>query len=124
MVADLGFPNEIVACPTVREPDGLALSSRNAYLSSAERQQATALSRGLRAGLEAWLAGERDPAKIESAAVAVLDSTPGIDTQYVALVEPDGFEPSPTAEAGHLLAVAARVGPARLIDNLILEEPA
>jgi pantoate--beta-alanine ligase len=56
--------------------------------------------------------------------VAVLDSTPGIDTQYVALVEPDGFEPSPTAEAGHLLAVAARVGPARLIDNLILEEPA
>jgi pantoate--beta-alanine ligase len=124
MVADLGFPNEIVACPTVREPDGLALSSRNAYLSSAERQQATALSRGLRAGLESWLAGERDPAKIESAAVAVLDSTPGIDTQYVALVEPDGFEPSPTAEAGHLLAVAARVGPARLIDNLILEEPA
>jgi pantoate--beta-alanine ligase len=124
MVADLGFPNEIVACPTVREPDGLALSSRNAYLSPAERQHATALSRGLRAGLEAWLAGERDPAKIESAAVAVLDSTPGIDTQYVALVEPDGFEPSPTAEAGHLLAVAARVGPARLIDNLILEEPA
>ena len=122
MVADLGFPNEIVACPTVREPDGLALSSRNAYLSSAERQRATALSRGLRAGLESWLAGERDPAKIESAALAVLDSTPGIDTQYLALVEPDSFGPPPTAEAGHLLAVAARVGPARLIDNLILEE--
>jgi pantoate--beta-alanine ligase len=123
MVADLAFPNEIVACPTVREPDGLALSSRNAYLSPSERRRATALSRGLRAGLDAWLAGDRDPAKIEGAAVAVLDSTPGVETQYVALVEPDGFEPSRTAEAGHVLAVAARVGPARLIDNLIIEEP-
>jgi pantoate--beta-alanine ligase len=123
MVADLGFPNEIVACATVREPDGLALSSRNAYLSPEERRRATALSRGLRAGLDAWLAGERDPARIESAAVAVLDSTPKIETQYVALVEPEGFEPSASAEAGDVLAVAARVGPARLIDNLILEEP-
>jgi pantoate--beta-alanine ligase len=124
MVSDLAFPNEIVACPTIREPDGLALSSRNAYLSPEQRRRATALSAGLRAGLDAWLAGERDPAKIEAAAVAVLDDTPGIDTQYVALVEPEGFEPSRTAEAGHVLAVAARVGPARLIDNLILEGPA
>lgn len=123
MVADLAFPNEIVTCPTVREPDGLAMSSRNAYLSPTERRRATALSRGLRAGLEAFAGGERDPAKIEAAAVAVLDSTPGIETQYLALVEPDGFEPPPTAEAGHVLAVAARVGPARLIDNLVLGEP-
>jgi pantoate--beta-alanine ligase len=121
MVSDLAFSNEIVACPTIREPDGLALSSRNAYLSPEQRRRATALSAGLRAGLDAWLAGERDPAKIEAAALAVLDDTPGIDTQYVALVEPEGFEPSRTAEAGHVLAVAARVGPARLIDNLILE---
>ena len=124
MAADLGFPVEVVACPTVREPDGLALSSRNAYLSAAERRRATALSRGLRAGLDAWLAGEREPAKIEGAAAAVLDATPGIETQYVALVEPEGFEPSPTAEAGHVLAVAARVGRTRLIDNMVLEEPA
>ncbi len=124
MVSDLAFPNEIVACPTIREPDGLALSSRNAYLSPEQRRRATALSGGLRAGLDAWLAGERDPAKIEAAALAVLDDTPGIDTQYVALVEPEGFEPSRTAEAGHVLAVAARVGPARLIDNLVLEAPA
>ena len=124
MVADLAFPNKIVACPTVREADGLALSSRNAYLSPDERARATALFRGLRAGLDAWLAGERDPAKIEGAAAEVLDSTLGIDTQYVALVEPERFEPSETAEAGHVLAVAARVGPARLIDNLVLEEPA
>ena len=124
MVADLGFPNEIIGCPTVREPDGLALSSRNAYLSRVERARATALYRGLRAGEQAWLAGEREPAKIEGAATAVLDSTPGIEPQYVALVEPEGFEPAVTAGAGQVLAVAARVGPARLIDNLILGEPA
>jgi pantoate--beta-alanine ligase len=124
MVADLAFPIEVVACPTVREPDGLALSSRNAYLSAEERRRATARSRGLRAGLDAWLAGEREPAKIEGAAAAVLDATPGIDTQYVALVEPEGFEPSRTAEAGDVLAVAARVGRTRLIDNMVLEEPA
>lgn len=122
MVADLALPNEIIACPTIREPDGLAISSRNAYLSAAERRRATALSRGLLAGQEAFVGGERDPTKIEAVAVAVLDSTPGIETQYVALVEPDGFEPAPTAEAGQVLAVAARVGPARLIDNLVLGE--
>jgi pantoate--beta-alanine ligase len=124
MVADLGFPNQIVACPTVREADGLAMSSRNAYLSADERSHATALYRGLRAGVEAWLGGERDPAKVEAAAVLVLDETRRVETQYVALVDPDGFEPVVTAEAGHLLAVAARVGPARLIDNLVLGEPA
>jgi len=113
-----------VACPTVREPDGLAMSSRNAYLSAEERAHATALYRGLRAGLAAWLGGERDPAKVEAAAVLVLDETRRVDTQYVALVDPDTFEPVATAEAGHLLAVAARVGPARLIDNLVLGEPA
>jgi pantoate--beta-alanine ligase len=124
MVSDLAFPNEIVACPTVREPDGLALSSRNLYLSPEQRQRATSLSRGLRAGLDAWRSGERDPTKIEGAAAAVLDQTPEVDTQYVALVEPDGFELPPRAAAGHILVVAARVGPARLIDNLTLEEPA
>ena len=124
MVSDLGFPHQIVACPTIREPDGLAMSSRNAYLSADERAHATALWRGLRAGVQAWLGGERDPAKVEAAAVLVLDETRRIDTQYVALVDPDSFEPVTTAEAGHLLAVAARVGPARLIDNLVLGEPA
>ncbi len=122
MVADLAFPNEIVACPTVREPDGLAVSSRNAYLSAEERVRATALHRALRAGLQAWRQGVREPAGIEAAAAAMLQATPGIEVQYVALVDPGGFEPVQKAEAGHLLAVAARVGPARLIDNLVLEE--
>jgi pantoate--beta-alanine ligase len=122
MVADLAFPNEIVACPTVREQDGLAVSSRNAYLSADERVRATALYRGLRAGLQSWRRGVREPARIEAAAAAMLEATLGIDVQYVALVDPDTFEPVPLAEAGHVLAVAATVGPARLIDNVVLEE--
>jgi pantoate--beta-alanine ligase len=123
MVADLAFPNEIVACPTVRAPDGLAISSRNAYLSPDERVRATALYRGLRAGLSLWRQGVREPARIEAAAVAVLEAALPLEVQYLAVVEPEGFEPVTTAQAGHLLAVAARVGPARLIDNLVLEGP-
>jgi pantoate--beta-alanine ligase len=120
MVADLAFPNQIVACPTVREPDGLALSSRNAYLSADERERATALYRGLRAGLAAFRAGERDPAAVEAAARAVLEAEPGVEPQYVALVEPDGFTPPAAAGAGNVLATAARVGSTRLIDNVVL----
>jgi pantoate--beta-alanine ligase len=120
MVADLAFPNEIVACPTVREPDGLAVSSRNAYLSAAERARAAALYRALEAGRTSWSAGERDPAAIETAAEGVLATVPGVEPEYVALVEPDGFEQAKQAEAGHVLAVAARVGRTRLIDNVIL----
>jgi pantoate--beta-alanine ligase len=121
LVADLAFPNAVVACPTVREPDGLALSSRNAYLSAAERRRATALYRGLRAGLDAWRGGCGDPAAIEAAALAVLRAEPGVDVQYVALVEPDGFTRPAAAAPGHMLATAARVGTTRLIDNVVLD---
>jgi pantoate--beta-alanine ligase len=120
MVADLAFPNEIVACPTVREPDGLAVSSRNAYLSAEERVRAAVLYRALDAGRTWWAAGSRDPAAIETAAEEVLAAAPGVETEYVALVEPDGFGQVEQAEAGHVLAVAARVGRTRLIDNVIL----
>jgi pantoate--beta-alanine ligase len=120
MVADLAFPNEIVACPTVREPDGLAVSSRNAYLSAEERARATVLYRSLEAGRTWFAAGERDPAAIEMAAEELLRGEPGVEPEYVALVEPGGFEPVEHAEAGQVLAVAARVGRTRLIDNVIL----
>jgi pantoate--beta-alanine ligase len=120
MVADLAFPNEVVACPTVREPDGLAVSSRNAYLSAEERTRATALYRSLEAGRAWWSAGERDPAAVEAAAHELLATVPGVEVEYVALVEPDGFEPVKQAEAGQVLAAAARVGRTRLIDNVIL----
>ena len=120
MVADLAFPNEVVACPTVREPDGLAVSSRNAYLSAQERARAAVLYRSLDAGRAAFTAGERDPAAVEAAADELLAAVRGVEVDYVALVEPGGFEPAKQAEAGQVLAVAARVGRTRLIDNVIL----
>ena len=121
MVDDLAFPNQIVACPTVREPDGLAVSSRNAYLSADERRRATALHRALRAGQAMFEAGERDPAAVEAAARDLLEGAPGVAPDYVALVDPVTFEPVKQAEPGQVLATAARVGRARLIDNVILE---
>jgi pantoate--beta-alanine ligase len=120
MVADLGFPQVIVACPTVREPDGLALSSRNAYLSAGQRRAAPVLHRALEAGLTAWRDGERDPAAVERVAVKLVETEPAVELQYLALVEPDGFTPPATAEAGQVLAVAASLGAVRLIDNLVL----
>ena len=120
MVEDLAFPNEIVACPTVREPDGLAVSSRNAYLSAAERERATALYRALSAGRAAFQAGQRDPAAVEAAARDLLEDVPGVEPDYVALVEEATFEPAKQAELGQVLATAARVGRTRLIDNVIL----
>jgi pantoate--beta-alanine ligase len=120
MAADLAFPNQIVACPTVREPNGLAISSRNAYLSPRERRMATALYRSLQAGQAVFMAGERDPAVVETATRDLLEAAPGVAPDYVALVEPAGFEPAKQAEPGHVLAAAARVGRTRLIDNVIL----
>jgi pantoate--beta-alanine ligase len=120
MVDDLAFPNQIVACPTVREPDGLAVSSRNAYLSAPERQRATVLYRALQAGRAAFLAGRRDPAAVEAAARALLEGQPGVEPDYVALVDAVSFEPAKQAEPGQVLAIAARVGRTRLIDNVIL----
>jgi len=120
MVDDLAFPNQIVACPTVREPDGLAVSSRNAYLTARERRRATALHRALEAGRAAFLAGRRDPDAVEAAARDLLEDAPGVEPDYVALVDPVTFEPAKQAEPGQVLATAARVGRTRLIDNVIL----
>jgi pantoate--beta-alanine ligase len=120
MVDDLAFPNQVVACPTVREPDGLAVSSRNAYLSPAERRRATVLFRALEAGRAAFRAGGRDPAAVEAAARDLLEDAAGVAPDYLALVDPATFEPVKQAEPGQVLATAARVGRTRLIDNVIL----
>ncbi|MFI6324519.1 pantoate--beta-alanine ligase [Nonomuraea sp. NPDC050556] len=117
MVSDLDFPIEIVGAPTLREPDGLALSSRNRYLSAADRSVALALSRALFAG-----SAERAPSAVLSAARAVLDAEPGVVLDYLSLVDPATFEEVDDRYYGTaVLAVAGRVGTTRLIDNVLLE---
>jgi L-aspartate-alpha-decarboxylase len=124
MMRDLHLDDvELVVGDTVREPDGLAMSSRNAYLGPDDRAAATALHRGLLAAGALVAEGERDPARIEAAARAVIDAEPRCDLEYAALVHPDSFAPLTRLEGPALLAVAARVGSARLIDNLPLTIP-
>jgi pantoate--beta-alanine ligase len=118
LVRDLDIPVRIEALPTVREADGLALSSRNAHLRGDDRARATALSRGLRAAEQAIAAGERDPARLREAVQAHLD---GVDAEYVAVVDPETFEPIDAVNGRVLVAVAARVGGTRLIDNISME---
>ena len=118
MTQDLDFPVEVVAVPTVRDPDGLALSSRNTYLTEADRQVALTLSRALHAGAAVV---DEGPAAVRKAATAVLDSEPEVGVDYLALVDPVHLrELSDDATGEALLAVAARVGTTRLIDNLVL----
>src|SRR5262245_38624763 len=119
MVADLDFPLEIVTLPTVREPDGLAMSSRNAYLDTCDRERALALRRALDAAETAVAQGERDPATVARLARDAMRPF-GVEPEYLALVEPITFAPVSAIDGDVLVAVAARVGPARLIDNTLI----
>ena len=119
MVADLDIPVRITICPTVREPDGLALSSRNVHLKGEDRRRALALRRALDAADAAVAAGERDSRAIERAGRAAMAEL-GVDPEYVALVHPDDLRPVERVDGAVLVAVAARVGTTRLIDNTIL----
>jgi pantoate--beta-alanine ligase len=113
---DLDLPVRVETCPTVREADGLALSSRNTYLTGEERPRALALSRALDAARAAIEAGARDPGAVAAAArapMAALD----VEPEYLALVDPDTFLPLDALDGDVLVAIAARVGRARLIDN-------
>jgi pantoate--beta-alanine ligase len=123
MVADLDFPVRIAVVPTVRDPDGLALSSRNAFLSAEGRHDALALAQSLFAIRAAWERGVRDTADLEATGRAVLEAVPGVVTDYLAVVDPERLAPVATAEAGAAVVVAARVGGTRLIDNTILGDP-
>jgi pantoate--beta-alanine ligase len=120
MTRELDFPVRIVVAPTVRDADGLALSSRNAYLSTDDRRRALVLSRTLRAIADAFDQGQYDGVELEQLGWEVLATEPEVHVDYLAIVDPERLEPVVVAEAGTIVAVAARVGTTRLIDNIIL----
>lgn len=120
MVADLNLPVEILPCPIVREPSGLALSSRNQYLSDSEKAQAASLYRSLMAASSQFHQGERQAQSLLSAVKSDLSQTPEIQLEYVELVHPTTLAPLETVEETGLLAIAARLGKTRLIDNVLL----
>lgn len=119
LVRDLDLPVRIVALPTVREPDGLALSSRNQRLSPDERRTARAVPRAIEAAAAALGEGAQDAAALVGVAEATLAEA-GLRAEYVAIVDPDTLEPRPRVDAPSLLALAVPVGPVRLIDNATL----
>jgi len=121
MVRDLNFPLEIIVCPIVREPDGLALSSRNIYLNPTERQQALILSRTIAHVREAFEQGERNVARMIAAGQGTFATEPAARLDYLSIVDPDSLAPVEAVNRPALLAIAAWIGTTRLIDNTILD---
>lgn len=121
MVQDLNFPIEIVVCPIVREPDGLAMSSRNTYLDPAQRQAATVLSRSLNAAKDAFHAGQRDADALRALVAELVNAEPLADLEYISCAHPDTLQELGGEVERALFSMAVRVGRTRLIDNLIVE---
>jgi pantoate--beta-alanine ligase len=124
MTADLDLPAEIVVCPIVRDRDGLALSSRNAYLTPDQRRAAPVLFRSLRAASAAWGAGERRGEPLREASRAILATEPLAAVDYVSAADPETLAEVETATGKVLLSVAVRFGSTRLLDNVLLPEDA
>jgi len=122
MAADLNLPVEIRGCPLIRDPDGLATSSRNVYLSEGERRRALALSRALLEAKDAIAGGERDAGRLADAVCRRLAEAEGVETEYVAVVDPDTLDDLATIGENVLVAAAIRVGRTRLIDNVLLRD--
>lgn len=122
MVRDLHFPVRIVEGATVRERDGLAMSSRNARLGTDERAAASTVYRSLQAAAQAFAAGERDATCLEALASAVIDSCGALRLEYLKIVDPETITPVPVADDRSVMAIAAWLGPVRLIDNLTLAD--
>jgi pantoate--beta-alanine ligase len=119
MVRDLRMPVEVVGCPTIREPDGLAMSSRNVYLRPAERQAAVALSQALSEAERLFKDGVRDGSRLQAEVQNMLDKEPLIRTDYVAVVHPHTLQPAVTLAAeGAVICLAVWIGHTRLIDNI------
>jgi len=123
MVADLNLPVRIEVVPTVRESDGLAMSSRNAYLSPEERQRAQSISRALAGAVKAFRSGQRGTAELRAGILRTLEAGGGLDIEYVEIVSADELQPVARAGDDAVVAVAARVGLTRLIDNVRLARP-
>jgi len=122
MTSDLNLDAQIEVCPIVREPDGLALSSRNAYLSTEDRSAATVLYRSLAEARREIEAGERDAARLVTVLRRVLDSEPPLTLDYAEIVDADTFEPVMALRKSCYILLAARVGNTRLIDNALIEQ--
>ncbi len=122
MVTDLNMDVEIVPMPIVREPDGLAMSSRNAYLSPTERADALALSRAIAAARTAYHGGVRSPVDLVATATRVLAATPAVAIEYVEAVDAETLDVPASSERPIVLAIATRVGATRLIDNVVLSD--
>jgi pantoate--beta-alanine ligase len=120
LVRDLALTVRIVSCPTIRESDGLALSSRNVFLNATQRSNAPALYRSLRQSAEAFRAGELDPVRLETLALEALQAIPEMTVDYVALFEETTLRRPARAGPGTVLAVAVKLGTIRLIDNVVL----
>ena len=120
MVSDLNMNLAIVVVPTVREPDGLAMSSRNVYLTPDQRQAATVLYRSLRVAQEMFSKGERDAERIRKAMIALIRKEPLAAIDYVSIADPETVEELDTVKTGALASLAVKIGKTRLIDNLIL----
>ena len=123
MAADLSMPVDVVGCPIVREPDGLAMSSRNVYLSPAQRAAAPVLFEALSAAAAAVAAGERSVAAVESVVADRLAAEPEAQLDYAALVDPLTLEPAQSVTGEQRFLVAARFGTTRLLDNLATHAP-
>lgn len=120
MVRDLAMPIELVVCPIVREPDGLAMSSRNAYLSIDDRKRALVLHRALKKIHSLYAEGQQDAARLIAAGSEILQGESGVDVDYLEIVDAATLDLLSSASSGALVAVAARVGGTRLIDNILL----
>jgi pantoate--beta-alanine ligase len=123
LVEDLNLSVTIQVCPTVREQDGLAMSSRNVYLSAVERRIAPLLSQALQAGKQTILGGMNDVAAIERIMRQTIERTPAIHVEYLAACDPDSLEPLSVISARAVLLGAVRIGSIRLIDNLLVKLP-
>jgi len=120
MVADLNMNLEIVTVPTVREPDGLAMSSRNTYLNPKQRQAATVLYQALSLAQKLWLQGETDAQRLRQEMIALIQKQPLADIDYVSIANPETLDESDTVNSPALVSLAVKIGNTRLIDNIVL----